>query len=63
MTRPGDLLTALVNGGWVVTWAAGSLRTAPSYGIYQQAYNADGTARGGEVRVNTLSPVTNRRHR
>ena len=29
------------------------IRTALTMGIYQQAYNADGTARGGEVRVNT----------
>ena len=44
--------TALADGGWVVTWRL-HVRTARSRGVYQQAYNADGTARGAEIRVNT----------
>jgi hypothetical protein len=45
-------ITALSGGGWVVTWSSEG-EDGSGYGIYQQAYNADGTARGGEVQVNT----------
>lgn len=46
--------TALADGGWVVTWESYD-QDGSSYGVYQQAYNADGTVRGGETRVNTYT--------
>jgi hypothetical protein len=45
-------ITALSDGGWVITWASEGQDTS-SYGIYAQAYNADGTAQGIETQVNT----------
>ena len=47
-------VTALADGGWVVTWSSEGQEGGyyPYYGIYQQAYNANGTARGTEVQVN-----------
>ena len=41
----------------MVTWSSEGQEggSYPYYGVYQQAYNADGTARGGEVRVNTYT--------
>ena len=49
-------ITALSDGGWVVAWSSES-QDGSGYGVYQQAYNADGTARGAETRVNT-APLT-----
>ena len=46
--------TVLADGGWVVTWGSYG-QDGSGYGVYQQAYAADGTARGGEVRVNTYA--------
>ncbi|HTV69995.1 MAG TPA: hypothetical protein VMF90_15800, partial [Rhizobiaceae bacterium] len=45
-------LTALAGGGWVVTWTSTG-QDGSSWGVYQQAYNADGTPLGVETRVNT----------
>ncbi len=45
-------VTALSDGGWVVTWGSDG-QDGSGWGGYQQAYNADGSARGGEVRVNS----------
>jgi hypothetical protein len=45
-------VAALKNGGWVVTWSSYGHKNDFS-GIYQQIYKADGTALGGEHRVNT----------
>lgn len=45
-------ITALSDGGWVVTWE--KLDPDASGDIAQQAYNADGTLRGGEITVNTI---------
>ena len=50
--QTGQFVTALADGGWVVTWDSYG-QDGSGYGVYQQAYAADGTARGGEVRVNT----------
>ncbi|WP_183451189.1 putative Ig domain-containing protein, partial [Microvirga lupini] len=47
-------ITALADGGYVVTWMSAS-QDAPGWGIYAQRYGADGTALGGEVRVNTTT--------
>jgi len=45
-------ITALADGGWVVTWESGG-QDGSGYGVYQQAYNADGSVHGGEVQVNS----------
>ena len=47
-------VTALSGGGWVVTWQS-AIQDGSSGGVYQQAYDASGTALGGEVRVNTYN--------
>ncbi len=44
-------VTVLADGGWVVTWGDQGISTP---GVYQQAFNADGTPRGGETQVNTF---------
>lgn len=45
---------ALADGGWVVTWQS-SFQDGANGGIYQQAFNADGSARGGETHVNVYT--------
>jgi hypothetical protein len=45
-------VAALAGGGFVVTWTAG-VDSSGSGSIYGQRYAADGTALGGEFRVNT----------
>jgi len=47
-------VTALAGGGWVVTWQSTG-QDGSGLGIYQQRYAADGTAAGGETRVNTYT--------
>lgn len=47
-------VTALTDGGWVVTWAS-YLQDGSEGGVYQQRYHADGTTFGGEVRVNSTT--------
>ena len=47
-------VTALADGGWVVTWSTESY-TGSVWGIYQQRYNANGTLSNSEQRVNTYS--------
>ncbi len=47
-------VSALADGGWVVAWASDSV-DGSGYGIVQQRYNADGTARGPESVVNTTT--------
>jgi len=51
-TQDCQQAVALSDGGWVVTWRSDRQDGSLS-GIYQQAYNADGTTRGAESRVNT----------
>jgi VCBS repeat-containing protein len=43
-------VAALSNGGYVVTWGSNQ---GTNYDIYQQRYNANNVAVGGETRVNT----------
>ena len=52
-------VTALADGGWLVTWSsAGSFGTDTSgYSIQQQRYDSDGNSVGGQTQVNTY--VTN----
>ena len=47
-------LTALVDGGWLVSWTSFG-QDGSGYGVYQQRYSAAGTPTGGEVRVNTTT--------
>ncbi len=42
-------ITALADGGWIVTWEG---KDDSATGIYQQRYNAAGSLVGGEQRVN-----------
>jgi hypothetical protein len=46
-------ITVLSDGGWVITWQSNGQDGGG--GIYAQAYNADGTAQGGETQVNTYT--------
>ena len=48
-------VTALKDGGWVVTWTSWEQDDPLGSGIYQQRYNADGTTRDGERQVNTTA--------
>jgi hypothetical protein len=52
-------ITRLADGGWVVTWQSAMQETGSdgaSTGVYQQRYDADGKAVGGEVHVNSYTP-------
>lgn len=44
----------LADGGWLVCWESYS-QDGSGYGVYQQRYNAQGIAQGGEVRVNSFT--------
>ncbi|WP_201863600.1 calcium-binding protein [Microvirga soli] len=46
-------VTALAGGEWLVTWTSTD-QDGSGYGIYQQRYNADGTPKAGEQKVNAL---------
>ncbi|WP_310271910.1 Ig-like domain-containing protein, partial [Pseudomonas sp. 3296] len=48
-------VTALADGGWVVTWQSKG-QEAGGFNIYQQRYDRTGVMVGGEVRVNTYIP-------
>lgn len=50
-----ESVAALKDGGWVVTWTSMKQDLSASDGVYQQAYNADGTARGVETQLSTPS--------
>lgn len=52
--QAGQQVTALDSGGWVVTWVS-SGQDGSAYGLYQQAYAANGTPQGGETQVNTFT--------
>jgi Ca2+-binding RTX toxin-like protein len=47
-------VTALTDGGWVVTWTSNA-QDGSLNGIYGQRYTAGGAASGGEFRVNTYT--------
>jgi len=47
-------ITALTNGGFVVTWES-SGQDGSGSGIYAQRYAANGVAQGGEFKVNTFT--------
>src|SRR5262245_8219689 len=44
----------LANGGWVVVWQSAG-QDGENWGVYAQAYNADGTKLGAERRVATTT--------
>lgn len=44
-------IASLSDGGWVVTWQSDG-QDGNAYGIYAQAYNADGSKDGHEIRIN-----------
>ena len=50
----GANVTALADGGWVVTWVSQG-QDGDLYGIYQQRYHANGDAFGNETPVNTYT--------
>ena len=50
-------MTALADGGFVVTWSSAG-QDGSGLGIYGQRYAADGTPVGSEFRVNTYTPAT-----
>jgi Ca2+-binding RTX toxin-like protein len=47
-------IAALAGGGYVVTWTS-SGQDGSGSGIYAQRYAADGSAQGGETRINTTT--------
>ena len=47
-------ITALVDGGWVVSWTSNGQDGSGS-GIYAQRYNAAGVAQGAEFQVNSFT--------
>jgi hypothetical protein len=53
-TQFDPTITALSNGGFVVTWES-NLQDGSGYGVYAQRYNAAGVAQGAEFRVNTYT--------
>lgn len=46
-------IAALADGGWIITWQSQD-QDGDGWGIFAQAYNADGTPQGGEVQVNSF---------
>jgi Ca2+-binding RTX toxin-like protein len=53
-SQESPTVTALGDGGWVVTWMS-SGQDGSDYGVYQQRYNAAGATVGIETRVNTTT--------
>lgn len=53
-TQTLPVVAPLQSGGYVITWES-NLQDGSGYGIYAQAYNADGTTSGTEFRVNTTT--------
>ena len=53
-TQYASSVTALADGGFVVTWQSDG-QDGSGYGIYGQRYMADGTAEGSEFLVNTYT--------
>lgn len=51
----GQKITALADGGFVVSWTSFNQDATSTYGIFAQRYTADGVAMGEEIQVNTTS--------
>lgn len=60
-TQTTQEVVSLKDGGWVVIWRSND-QAYPGYDIYQQAFNADGSRRGGETRVNKDMPGEQNNH-
>ncbi|MDV7390985.1 PKD domain-containing protein, partial [Arthrospira platensis SPKY1] len=54
-TQYQPAVTALENGGWVVSWTDIS-GASSGYDVFMQQYNASGQAVDGETRVNSYTP-------
>ncbi|WP_146347931.1 calcium-binding protein [Phaeobacter marinintestinus] len=52
-SQTGQSVAALDNGGFIVTWSSTYDEDGYDYGIYMQAFDADGTKVGDEMLVNT----------
>lgn len=50
-------ITELNDGGIVVVWQSTLGSSLQNYGVFAQIYNADGSVRGGEFKINTTSSV------
>jgi Ca2+-binding RTX toxin-like protein len=50
----GPVVTALTDGGWLVTWYGEGTGDGP-FGIFQQRYAANGTAVGSETLINSYT--------
>ncbi|MBL4730880.1 MAG: tandem-95 repeat protein, partial [Sulfurimonas sp.] len=47
-------ISSLSDGGWVATWSSHN-QDGSYFGVYGQAYNADGTSQGDEFQVNSFT--------
>ena len=50
-----SVVTALEDGGYVVSWMSGSRADDSTYDVYLQRYDSTGSAVGGEVRANSTT--------
>jgi large repetitive protein len=48
-------ITALTDGGFVVSWSSSNGQDGSGWGVYAQRYNAAGVAAGSEFQVNTFT--------
>lgn len=53
--QSNSLITALQDGGFVVSWTSASGQDGSGNGIYAQRYDAGGVPQGNEFRVNTYT--------
>ncbi|MES0884903.1 VCBS domain-containing protein [Roseibium sp. SCP14] len=54
-----ETITTLDDGGFVVSWASYDGSSSERWDAYMRIFNADGTARTGEMQVNTAATNTN----
>jgi len=54
-TQYFSVVTSFSDGGWVVVWSGKGAEDTDTLSIYQQRYDADGNAVGGETLVNTYT--------
>lgn len=53
----GQAIAALNDGGFVVTWGSSGQNGDGVLGVYAQRFNASGVPVGGEIHVNTYTPL------
>ena len=56
-SRANPEVTALPDGGWLVTWESIPQPGNVGYGIFQQRFGANGQVLGGEQQVSSLTPA------